>query len=213
MPDAQLCIALQNSLSVARLSKYRAAANGNLPRALALYEHNMRLSETFYTPLQCLEICLRNTMHDALTAAYGAAWYAEPSLDLSAGIRTHIAKAERELGRGHHPAVQGTVVAELSFGVWVALLSTGYDATLWRRALAPSFRVNGRSLRRDIVHGRMNALRRFRNRVAHHEPIFHKNLSGVHTELIEAIGWMCPVTATWTGGISQASAAMAVPAG
>jgi hypothetical protein len=37
-----------------------------------------------------------------------------------------------------------------------------------------------------------------RNRVAHHEPIFHKPLVKTHDEIIEAIRWMCKSTAAWS---------------
>jgi hypothetical protein len=33
--------------------------------------------------------------------------------------------------------------------------------------------------------------------VAHHEPIFHRQLIQIHDEIIEAIGWMCRETAAW----------------
>ena len=52
-------------------------------------------------------------------------------------------------------------------------------------------------LKQRGVHGRLNAIRRFRNRVAHHEPIFHRPLEELHEEIMETIGWMCPNTAAW----------------
>jgi hypothetical protein len=41
-------------------------------------------------------------------------------------------------------------------------------------------------------------IRRFRNRVAHHEPILSGDLPARHREIIETIGWMCPLTASWS---------------
>ncbi|MFO0437906.1 MAG: hypothetical protein ACK5YD_05205, partial [Phenylobacterium sp.] len=49
----------------------------------------------------------------------------------------------------------------------------------------------------DRVHRRLNALRRLRNRIAHHEPIFHRDLETDHAEVIEAIRWMSADTADW----------------
>ncbi len=89
------------------------------------------------------------------------------------------------------------IVAELNFGFWVSLLGKPYDATLWRHTLHKGFRASGGGKKRSDVHGRFNAVRRLRNRVAHHEPIFHKPLLQLHTETIEAIGWMCKHTSAW----------------
>ena len=88
------------------------------------------------------------------------------------------------------------VVAGLHLGFWVGLIGPRYDDTLWRTALYMAFRVGG-GRSRGIVHGRINALRRFRNRVAHHEPIFGRDLLAVHDEIIEAIGWMNADTCRW----------------
>ena len=49
----------------------------------------------------------------------------------------------------------------------------------------------------DIEPG-WSALRRCHNRIAHHEPSFHRPLSQLQDETIEAMGWMCADTSTWT---------------
>lgn len=195
--------ALQSTLSSERLRKYLANANGNLDRALCLYERNMRLSSAFYVPLQCLEVCLRNKMHNELAKKYGAEWYVNGKPGLQVGTVKRISDVIHELGKSGSQTTPGAVVAELSFGVWVSLLGTAYDATLWRSALANAFQEHGKNMRRDRVHGRLNALRRFRNRVAHHEPIFDRKLTDVHAELIEAIAWLCRDTSVWAASQSQ----------
>lgn len=99
-------------------------------------------------------------------------------------------------------AANGDVVAELKFAFWVSLLGPQYDTTIWRSALYRGF-LNGGGKPRSLVHGRFNALRRFRNRVAHHEPIFSRNLTITHSEIIEAIGWMCADTQAWAAHHSR----------
>ena len=95
-------------------------------------------------------------------------------------------------------ASNGAIVAELSLGFWVSLVAQRYAETLWKKCLFRAFTCNGRHMNRKHVHQRLNALRRFRNRVAHHEPIIFNDLANTHAELIEAISWMCPITAKWT---------------
>jgi hypothetical protein len=94
-------------------------------------------------------------------------------------------------------------VAELNFGFWVGLLGPSYDATLWRQTLHKGFIASGGGQKRSVVHGRFNALRRFRNRVAHHEPIFHRPLEQLHVEIIQSINWMCRHTSRWAAHHSR----------
>jgi hypothetical protein len=195
--------ALQRSISPERLSRYLQASNGDFDAAMAAYERNMRLSEAFYTPLQCLEVCLRNRMHERLSVDFGREWYELSAAGLDTSTQIRIADAKYELTQVKASITPGAMVAELSFGTWVGLLGPHYDGTLWRTTFWKAFAPNGKGMKRKVVHGRINMLRRFRNRVAHHEPIFNRDLASVHSELIEAIEWMCPLTAKWTNSLSR----------
>ncbi|MCG6204718.1 Abi family protein [Rhodopseudomonas sp. HC1] len=187
---------LKKSISIKRLEKYLAAVGGDLDKALKLYEENMRLAEAFYSPLQCLEVCLRNALNSQMCTVFGDDWLTTNKAPLGDGARVNIQKAIIELQRHGHSATQDDIVAELNLGFWVGLLGPAYDATLWRMTLYKAFNASG-GQKRSVVHGRFNALRRFRNRVAHHEPIFQKPLEQLHTEIIGAIGWMCRHTSSW----------------
>ena len=47
--------------------------------------------------------------------------------------------------------------------------------------------------KRRTISGRLNSIRRLRNRVFHYEPIWHwKNLSKQHDEILETIAWINP---------------------
>ncbi len=198
MRNPTINASLEISLSAERLSKYLTASGGNLDAALALYERNTRLSESFYAPLQCMEICLRNCLNLKLQKAYGLDWFQNGKAPLLRDAIESILKAVTDLQQARTPITSGGIVAELSFGFWVALLADRYDATLWRQALHSTFRENGGPMKRKRVHGRFNALRRFRNRIAHHEPIFLNDLQNRHAEIIEATSWLCANTAAWT---------------
>jgi hypothetical protein len=199
--------ALEITISQERLVKYLLSANNDLDAAIALYEKNMRLAQSFYAPLQCLEICLRNKLHVAMTAAYGVDWFDNGNAPLDQDAKREILEAYRNLDEKPEPQ-PGDLIAELRFGFWVSLLGPRYDATLWRRALNQAFRAKAGKPRK-AVHGRLNALRRFRNRVFHHEPIFHRPLEELHNELLEAIGWMDEPTRAWTEHHSQFPAVFA----
>ena len=193
--------ALERTISKPRLDKYLIEKNGDLNSSITLYEFNIGISEAFYTPLQSVEVCLRNTIDRCMVDAYGTEWFHNGNAPLSYDAQNEILATYGHLG-GQENVPAGSVVAELKFAFWVGLMGPRYDATLWRKALYKGFLTTTGKKRSD-VHGRFNAIRRFRNRVAHHEPIFHKDLALAHREIIEAIGWMCRDTKNWTLHLSR----------
>jgi hypothetical protein len=202
---AAINVSLQRRISIPRLAKYLTAEGNNLDAALGVYELNTRLAEAFYPALQCLEVCLRNTLYEEMKAAYGAHWFTAPAVPLNDLSKKMVADARAELSKSGDPNSDDDMVAELKFAFWVGLLGPGYDATLWRRALHRGFQAGGKK-KRTLVHGRLNAIRRFRNRIAHHEPVFERNTMHDHGEIMEAIGWMCADTAAWAAHNSRVQA-------
>lgn len=197
---------LERTLSRERLTKYLAESGNDLNASLSLYERNTRLSEAMYSPLQSLEVCLRNSISHEMRLAYGADWLTNGNVPFAANAQRMITDAAAECGHGYTPS---DLVAELKFSFWVGLTGPGYDATLWRSALYKAFGAQG-SKKRARVNGRLNALRRFRNRVAHHEPVFG-TANQLHVECIETIGWMCPDTQAWASHHSRFIAVYAEP--
>jgi hypothetical protein len=188
---------LVKTLSSERLSKYLEKSNNNIDVALKLYEENLRLSEAFYSPLQCAEVCLRNSIHEAISTIYDHDWLTNGKVPFDETEIGKIEAAKKEAGTNI-----GDLIVELKFAFWVSLLGRRYDETLWKTALHKAFK-NGKPKRRSDVHGRFNAIRRFRNRVMHHEPIFHRPLQQLHDEIIEGIDWMCVNTAFWAAHQSR----------
>jgi hypothetical protein len=86
------------------------------------------------------------------------------------------------------------VVAGLSFGFWVSLLSQSNDVTLWRSALHRAFRPGYRGPR-GVLHGHFEHMRRFRNRIMHHEPIRHRSLESDRNRIYELVGYLSPAMA------------------
>ncbi|MBR0806205.1 Abi family protein [Bradyrhizobium japonicum] len=179
--------------------------------AIGLYERNTKLSEAFYTPLQCLEVCLRNSVHEAMTDVYGEDWFHGNNAPLESDSRRMILDAKEELIEDRKPVIAGQMLAELKFAFWVGLLGKHYDATIWRKAIYKAFLAHG-GKPRGVVHSRMNAIRRLRNRIAHHEPVFQKlALMQSHDEIIDAISWMCRDTSAWAKHHSRFQQVFAEP--
>lgn len=190
----QIIQELESSLSIDRFSKYLGRVSGDKEAALKLYLWNSEVSAAFYLPLQGLEVALRNALHAALSKHYGGAdWYDRVSLD-PYGTQ-QIQKAKTEVAKQHKTVNPPHVVAELSFGFWVSLLGTTYHQSLWIPALYSAF-PNG-SPHRKTVSVPFSHLRAFRNRIAHHEPIFDRQLSDDYSNIITSLGWISPAKAAW----------------
>lgn len=184
---AQQLAALEAAISSERLARYIQLANGNTEAALEKYVFNTRLSEAFYTPLQGLEVTLRNAIHRKLCDAFGDGWYDGGVACLHYPLTEMINKARASLRQDNKPIEAGRMVAELSFGFWVTILGPKYETPLWRPVLRHAFPHRPPRQERKEVQGALNAVRRLRNRVAHHEPILHRNLREDHELIITMI--------------------------
>lgn len=207
--DDHIVAAIRNSVSIARLQRYEVLATGDAAQALRLYMWNSALSEALYSPIQGLEITLRNKMNDRFAAQFGPHWYDAPSMGLLYAQREQVSHARESLGRQRKPLDPPRVVAELNFGFWAGLLGRQYENNLWRRHLRPLF-VNAPPpfLRKD-AHRVLNDVRVLRNRIAHHEPILHRPLPQEYGLVLTAIGWFCSATAAWVGHYSRFNATYA----
>ena len=65
---------IENIFSVARMSRYLTACQGNTKKAMTLYRFNLRLSQEFFTLVSCFEISLRNTINDKCLQDLGNDW-------------------------------------------------------------------------------------------------------------------------------------------
>lgn len=62
---------------------------------------------------------------------------------------------------------------------------------------------------RSTIFADLEALRAVRNRIAHHEPIFGRNLAGDFQKIQELIAFRCPTTMAWMLQHQQAQALIA----
>lgn len=196
----QLLNEIELAVSRERLKRYLAATSQNLGDAVSLYEQNVALSEMTFGLLHCLEVAIRNSMHDRLTAHFGTPrWF--NVAPLSTYSRDKINAAIQDAGGP--TATPGKVVAELMFGFWTDLAAQRYHWTLWQPCLSavfPSVR-----LARPLIHRRLEDIRWLRNRIAHHEPILtsggslyvgHQRRVSLD-QLAECGDWISPSIGGW----------------
>ena len=89
------------------------------------------------------------------------------------------------------------MIAELSFGFWTSLFNLEYERSLVHKLLKDRkrfFPALSRSKRkRKTLSSRMNGIRNLRNRVFHHEPVWHwSDLVNHHDKILEGIHWINP---------------------
>lgn len=204
---------VSTTISPIRLHRFVVAA-GSPAQGLRLYRWNAQVASAYWTPLHFLEVAVRNAVHDSLSAHFGKPdWFEGQVAGTGAewlyysereGVERAIAKL--------HTLSPGKVVAELHFGFWVGLLSGRY--------VPPPNRGNGADYhnlvwvkggvgrkfggaKRGVIYKRLNRLRRFRNRIAHHEHLMEENLDLVSQDIDETLKLLDPATATWVRAMSD----------
>ena len=157
---------------------------------------NIEVASAFWGSFNVLEVALRNVIHAELSALAGRDdwWNAQIGLHQfeQSRVADAIGAARRAKGAA---ALPGHVVAELSLGFWTGLLANRYHQRLWVPALHAAFpHLVGR--RREL-HRKLESLRKLRNRIAHHEPVFARNLTADHERLLGILGAISPVAVDW----------------
>jgi hypothetical protein len=189
--------ALEDALSLERFARYMAWAEGDRQHAIRLYTLNTQISESLYTPLQMLEVALRNRIHCVLTDLLGRDWMCREA-DLLGDhqprqVRDAIDRIEKA-GRTPDPA---RIVSALSLGFWTSMLGRVYEER-WREGLYRiARREDGKNLKRKDLTTPLMRIRELRNRIAHHEPIIHWDLHKSHRQMIQLTSWLSPPAAAW----------------
>lgn len=200
---------IKDALSAPRVGTYEAATTGvpALPAALALYAWNAQVSAAMLVPLHICEVVIRNAVSDALTAEHGPRWPWAQALERSLpdppqgfNPKAELRRARNGTPARRHPTT-GQVVADLKFVFWQKMFTGRFDGRIWNPHLfvvLPNLDTSKsvQSLRKTI-HDDLELLRELRNRIAHHEPIFQRNLQQDLAKIEELIAFRCTDTAAW----------------
>lgn len=214
--------ALERAFSAERLRAYGDPAHPNDRAAVTRCIWNLALVNAIQPVLHSLELAFRNELARAGTkitatrtfqTAGVASWLdATPTMLMESEYRK-ILNAKERLGSDPSKRTEGRLIAKLDFGFWVALCRDSYADTrasgprLWPRALDIAFQKRPRSVttRAEVFH-RFDRIRKFRNRVAHHEPIWDHDYLSNHDYILESLGWISPKLADALRRLSPASA-------
>lgn len=195
---------LPHVISEPRFATYLRATGNDRAKALALYEWNLDLSAAFIVPLQVCEVAVRNGVAEAIEAFHGALWPWSNGF-LRSLPRPKSAKrydpAQNLQNVAAREPTTGKVIAELNFAFWEQLFTAGQDERIWLDHFRSSFPGAPAAMAiqraREAARNDLYAIRKLRNRIAHHEPIFARDVADDYSRIHEMIGWRSPVAAGW----------------
>ncbi|AND15359.1 hypothetical protein [Rathayibacter tritici] len=207
--------AISAALSGPRASTYVAAVGGDLARAMTLYGWNARVSAALMLPSHFSEVTTRNAAADVLEQVYGPRWPwnstffgSLPNPGPGGGFNPR-----RELShvRNVQPTT-GKVIAELKFVFWQKLFTGRHDVRLRQPHIAAAFpqapTMSADALR-NRIYGDLETLRRLRNRLAHHEPIFTRNLGDDLNRMLDLIGLRSAPATRWVKAMEDVTSVIA----
>ncbi|MCA6943795.1 Abi family protein [Pectobacterium polaris] len=185
------------ALSHARMSTYDAAVLDGGKSALELYSWNAQVSAALFASLQICEVVMRNAVSDALEVIYGQKWPWNQTFETSLpyGRMQDLIKAREQA------TTMGQVIPELSFYFWQHMFTNRHYGRIWSQhieRLFPNMETGAaKQAKRIHIHDELEHIRNLRNRIAHHEPIFQRDLEDDFKRIVNLIKLKCPVTAQW----------------
>lgn len=194
------------ALSEERLkSAYNLTGQSEIITSLSYKAWNLTLCSSLYPLLQIIEICLRNSVHNAMQEHFkDGLWFKNKeilqSFDLSKVDQTirNLVEMSRSTDLNH-------LVSELPFGFWTGLMAKSYERTIWHPLLKKIFPHIPKAYRtRACINERFKNVRKLRNRVFHHQRIWHyPDLLAQKQAIIDAIYWIEPAVIDYLKPIDQ----------
>lgn len=187
-------------LSPERLSSYVSQV-GSVDRAIDLYCWNATVSAGFWPAIGHVEVTLRNAMSASLAARHhqlnrAESWLDDPTSELDPRMRFQIAAARRRVLQRGKNASDSQTISELSFGFWRFLITRRHTA-LWPD-LASAF-PGAPDRRRETVEEPVARLHELRNRIAHHQRIWNRDLAERYADLLLVAGYLDAHLPGWIG--------------
>jgi hypothetical protein len=199
--------------STERFNTYEKIAQQYGKDPVELYLLNAQVSASFHFPLHICEIMLRNSIDYAISAVLTNDWHTnlrfQHMLDQYYRGKLIDSINKNANSKGYTP--KGKVIAELTLGFWVNLLSNKY-AHIWTHNFYSCF-INYKVSHPlstnpvnalNALHNQLKTLNNFRNRIAHYEPIVNNNLLAEYARILNIIEYIDTNCAKWVQAKQQA---------
>ncbi|HXC55164.1 MAG TPA: hypothetical protein VNU97_07715 [Rhizomicrobium sp.] len=205
VPGAAQFLAIEKALQKQRLARYAAVAGSeDLGELLKFYMWNCALCEAFYLPLQMAEIVTRNAIHGALLFWLKDRWFENQTFIGILDPKFRDELAGHVVTNGELPDAAHQICSSLSFGFWEHLTIKRFNRILWNKGIGHNFpQAPVKIDAREDLHALIEKVRRWRNRIAHHKPIYDRSPSDKYQDVLTLIRWVCNDTANWVASISR----------
>lgn len=203
---------IRATLSAPRAATYVAAAGGDTARAVELYGWNARVSAAFMLPAHFAEISTRNAAADVLERLYGPRWPWNPTFEASLPSSGRYSPRRDLTNTRLSNPTTGKVIAELKFVFWQKLFTGRNDTRLWVPYIASVFPyapTMAPSSLRNRIYQDLDVLRHLRNRLAHHEPVFTRDLLDDLTRTVDLIELRSRSAAQWVRAMEDVTSIIA----
>lgn len=171
---------LEYFFSEARFNRFLMACGGSASKAQKLYGINLKVSQAVYPLLNLFEIFLRNTLNRQITNYFNDPdWIINQQngfmSDLSLArsgffIKGNIQRAANIILKKSSTVTSGKIIAEQTFGFWSSFFEP-HHFRLINGAPLQCFVNKPANVNRKTISVKLDAVRNFRNRVYHNEPI------------------------------------------
>lgn len=190
----QLLQDLEVNLSSPRFAAYVKRAGHHREYAVQLYLYNARLAKSMLFPLHIMEVALRNGIDTILTSMFGNSW--PNNLKFRQMLTPESNNAiQKTINRFSKIPSKDDIVSELSLDFWSNLFRPHYDRSLWQTNMAKLFPCA--SVTRASFQSEIHEVNRFRNRIAHHEPILDMDINRLHRTVINIACYRSTHTGDW----------------
>lgn len=173
----------QRWLSVERFAPYLTDCEGDVERALALYEWNVSLGQVLMRDFSHFEVALSNAYDRIMREHWSGEthWLLDDNSPARRQIMRKSARGELDANRINRKAIDAiagrlsddvapdSIVPNLTLGFWVHLSDRSREAVIWRTAL---YRAWPKGTDRRELQPRLDGILRVRNRVARAERLF-----------------------------------------
>ncbi len=209
MSSFRTLAAVRKSLSEARMATFDLATGTGAKAAQDLYSWNALLSGALLMPLHICEVVTRNAISEALELQYGDQWPWSKGFERSLPDPQSGFSLRKDLiAARHNRQTVGEVISDLNFHFWQNMFTSRHDNRLWspylRQVLPHLETTKPIQILRSEIYQNLFEIRRLRNRIAHHEPIFARNLMADFNRIKDMISIRCPLTAQWMSDHQQA---------
>lgn len=179
-----------------RIQPFLDAADDDPELALSLYSWNAQMAGAAFEQISHLEVLLRHAIDTELSAAahessVGIPWFMLPPY---MSVQAEAVETVRARLRPLRHETRDQIVAGLSFGYWTGWLGKNYEQ-LWRDCLHRAF-PHGSGRRKDAAR-LAEQVRKFRNRIAHHDSLLRVDVGFEMQSIFALASQINPEAAKW----------------